>query len=419
MSTETAPTADRVTAPPPAGWEEARSRVYAVGLAAALPAAARPLVDTDGSTLAEPLTTRTDLPAFPTSSVDGWAVRGSGPWRVVGRVLAGSTPAPLTEDGTTVEIATGAMVPGGATAVLRVEESAASTTGLISGTPRETPEWRNPGEEAYADEELLPAGTPVDPAVIGLAAACGHDTLRVRRAPRAALLVFGDELLTAGPPAAGRIRDALGPAVPAWLRRYGCQVRPSDVVGPVADTLPAHVAALRSALGHADLVCTTGGTMNGPVDHLHPTLEALGADYVVNTVAVRPGFPMLLARLTGPDGRARFVAGLPGNPQSAIVALVSLVAPLLAGLQGRSMPVLPQVTLAEAVPGRGDHTHLALVRLDRSAGVAFPVRHVGSAMLRGLAGADGFAVIRPGTSGEPGDRVPIVPLPLFPGERAS
>lgn len=128
---------------------------------------------------------------------------------------------------------------------------------------------------------------------------------------------------------------------------------------------------------------------------------------------------MLLARLAGHDGRIRFVAGLPGNPQSAIVALVSLVAPLLAGLQGRSMPVLPQITLAEAVPGRGDHTHLALVRLDRAAGTATPVRHVGSAMLRGLAGADGFAVIRPGTSGEPGDRVPIVPLPLLPGERVS
>lgn len=158
--------------------------------------------------------------------------------------------------------------------------------------------------------------------------------------------------------------------------------------------------------------------MRGPVDHLHPALEALGADYVVNTVAVRPGFPMLLARLTDPDGRARFIAGLPGNPQSAIVALVSLVAPLLAGLQGRPMPALPHATLAEPVPGRGDHTHLALVRLDRAAGTAHPVRHVGSAMLRGLAGADGFAVIRPGTTGEPGARVPVVPLPLLPGERA-
>jgi molybdopterin molybdotransferase len=418
VSTETAPAAEQAIAPPPAGWEEARSRVYAVGLATALPAVTRPLAEADGHTLAEPLTTRTDLPAFPTSSVDGWAVRGDGPWRVVGRVLAGGAPPPLAEDGTTVEIATGAMVPEGVTAIVRVEESTRTADGRVAGVPRDRPEWREPGEEAHAGEELLPAGTPVDPAVIGLAASCGHDTLRVRRAPRAALLVFGDELLTSGPPAAGRVRDALGPAVPAWLRRYGCQVRPADVTGPVADTLPAHVAALRQALATADLVCTTGGTMHGPVDHLHPALAALGADYVVNTVAVRPGFPMLLARLADPDGRVRFVAGLPGNPQSAIVALVSLVAPLLAGLQGRPMPALPRATLAEPVPGRGDHTHLALVRLDRAAGTAHPVRHVGSAMLRGLAGADGFAVIRPGTTGEPGARVPIVPLPLLPGERS-
>ncbi|MFJ6199528.1 molybdopterin molybdotransferase MoeA [Micromonospora sp. NPDC092111] len=416
MSTETAATA-QVAAPPPAGWEEARARVYAVGLAAALPPVDRSLADADGHTLAEPLTTRTDLPAFPTSSVDGWAVRGAGPWDVVGRVLAGNTPGPLTADGTTVEIATGAMVPAGTTAVLRIEESGRTADGRVTGTPRAAPEWREPGEEASAGEELLPAGTPVDPALIGLAASCGHDQLRVRRQPRAALLVFGDELLTVGPPGAGRVRDALGPAVPSWLRRYGCQVRPSDVVGPVADTLPAHVAALRGALAVADLVCTTGGTMHGPVDHLHPALAALGADHVVNTVAVRPGFPMLLARLADADGRVRFVAGLPGNPQSAIVALVSLVAPLLAGLQGRPMPALPQATLAEPVPGRGDYTHLALVRLDRATGTAYPVRHVGSAMLRGLAGADGFAVIRPGTSGEVGARVPVVPLPLLPGER--
>ncbi|MCX4469242.1 molybdopterin molybdotransferase MoeA [Micromonospora sp. NBC_01655] len=418
MSTETASAAEQVAVPPPAGWAEARSRVYAAGLAAALPAVRRPLADADGHTLAEPLATRTDLPAFPTSSVDGWAVRGDGPWRIVGRVLAGGDPPPLAEDGTTVEIATGAMVPEGVTAIVRVEESTRTADGRVAGTPRRDPEWRRPGEEAYSGEELLPAGTPVDPALIGLAASCGHDTLLVRRPPRAALLVFGDELLTAGPPGAGRVRDALGPAVPAWLRRYGCQVRPADVVGPVADTLPAHVAALRVALATADLVCTTGGTMHGPVDHLHPALAVLGADYVVNTVAVRPGFPMLLARLADPDGRVRFVAGLPGNPQSAIIALVSLVAPLLAGLQGRPMPALPHATLAEPVPGRGGFTHLALVRLDRAAGTAHPVRHVGSAMLRGLAGADGFAVIRPGTSGEPGARVPVVPLPLLPGERS-
>lgn len=403
------------TAPPqPIGWSPARSLVHAAGLAAATERVRLPLDATDGHTLAEPLTARTDLPAFPTSSVDGWAVRGSGPWQPVGRVLAGGEPPPLAADGSAVEIATGAMVPAGATGVLRVEESGRTADGRITGKLRDTPEWRQPGEEAYAGDVLLPAGSPVNPGVIGLAASCGYDLLDVRRPPRAAVVVFGDELLTAGPPGAGRVRDALGPVVPAWLRRYGCVVEPA--VGPVADTLPDHVRALRTALTKADLVCTTGGTMHGPVDHVHPALAEIGAEYVVNTVAVRPGYPMLLARMPGADGRPRFVAGLPGNPQSAVVALVSLVAPLVAGLLGRPTPPAPLVTLAEPVPGRGDFTHLALVRID-PAGAAHPVRHTGSAMLRGLAQADGFALIEPGTRGEPGDRVPVVPLPLLTGER--
>ncbi len=407
-----------VPAPGPTGWERARTLVYEAGRAAAPAARPVPLAVADGHTLAEPLVTLTDLPAFPTSSVDGWAVRGAGPWRPVGQVLAGGTAAPLEADGTAVEIATGAMVPAGATAILRTEDSAPTDDGRVTGTPRPHPEWRLPGEEAARGESLLPAGTPVDPAVVGLAASCGYDHLPVHPRPRAAVLVFGDELLTAGPPGAGRVRDALGPAVPAWLRRYGATVDPAQVVGPVRDTLDAHVDAIRTALVAADVVCTTGGTMHGPVDHLHPALEALGGGYVVNTVAVRPGFPMLVARVPGPDGRPRFLAGLPGNPQSAVVALVSLVAPLLAGLQGRAAPVLPHVTLAEPVPGRGDYTHLALARVDPVARTARPVRHVGSAMLRGLAGADGFAVIRPGTTGDAGARVPLVPLPLLNGERA-
>ncbi|GAA4678281.1 molybdopterin molybdotransferase MoeA [Phytohabitans rumicis] len=398
----------------PVGWVQARSRVYSAGLAAAPPAVAVPLGEADGHTLAEPLTTLTDLPAFPTSSVDGWAVRGPGPWRVVGRVLAGGSPPPLDEDGTTVEIATGAMLPAGVTAVLRIEEST-RTGGLVIGTPRAQPEWRAPGEEARRGEVLLPAGAAVNPGVVGLAASCGYDTLSVRRPPKAAVLVFGDELLTAGLPGAGRVRDALGVPVPAWLRRFGAESGP--FVGPVEDTLGAHVSAIQKALEKADLVCTTGGTMRGPVDHLHPALEELGGEYVVNSVAVRPGFPMLVATVPGPDGRPRFLAGLPGNPQSAIVALVSLVAPLLAGLHGRPEPALPQVTLVEAVPGRGDYTHLALVRVDPVDRTAHPVRHVGSAMLRGLAQADGFAVIAPGTTGEPGAVVPFVPLPLLNGER--
>ncbi len=148
--------------------------------------------------------------------------------------------------------------------------------------------------------------------------------------------------------------------------------------------------------------------MHGPVDHLHPALHELGAEYVVNTVEVRPGFPMLLASV---PGRA-LIAGLPGNPQSAVVALLSLGAPALAGLAGRPLPALGRIRLAGEIPGRGRYTHLALVDRDGRA-----VSHVGSSMLRGLAGAVGFAVIPPGSAGAAGDEAALVPLPLSSGER--
>jgi molybdopterin molybdotransferase len=397
-----------MTAAPPTtalSWALARTAAYEAGVSRQRPAVELPLGRADRATLAEALRPRTDLPAFPTSSVDGWAARGAGPWRVVGRILAGHRAAPLTGDGTCVEIATGAMVPGGADRIVRLEDGTLAG-GLVSADGPARREWREPGEEARAGEELFPAGTPVTPGLLGLAASCGYDTLRVRPPVRAAVLVFGDELLSSGPPGDGRVRDALGPSVPAWLGRYGAEV--AEPVGPVADTLEAHVAALRTAVGSGvGLVCTTGGTMHGPVDHLHPALAALDAEYVVNTVEVRPGFPMLLASVG-----ETLVAGLPGNPQSAIVALASLVAPALAGLSGRVMPEPPRIRLGAPVPGRGAYTHLALV--DRA---GRPVPHVGSAMLRGLVASVGFAVIPPGCDGAEGDEVALVPLPLLDGER--
>jgi molybdopterin molybdotransferase len=395
----------------PIAWADAREAVFAAGLAAIAPPVRVPLVDSDGLTLAEPLTTLTDLPAFPTSSVDGWAVRGAAPWRITGQVLAGATAEPLLSDGTCVQIATGAMVPEGTSSVIRVEESTVEGEVVLDGTPRKQPDWRMTGEEAKQGEELRPAGTAITPGVIGLAAACGYDTLPCRPAPRAALLVFGDELLTSGPPAAGQVRDCLGPSLPSWLRRVGTDV--VHVRAPVGDTLEDHVHAIRDAVeAGAQVVCTTGGTMHGPVDHLHAALAELGAEYVVNTVAVRPGFPMLIARLPG----GQFIAGLPGNPQSTFVALVSLVRPLLAGLTGRPLPALPPVTLGADVAGRGDFTHLALVRRDPVDGRVYPVPHVASSMLRGLARSIGFAVVPPGAQGVAGQSIPLVPLPLFDTE---
>jgi molybdopterin molybdotransferase len=397
----------------PTPWTQARARSHAAGVALALGPVDVPLAEADRGVLAQPLVARTDLPPFVTCSVDGWAVRGSGPWRIVGRVLAGNIAQPLHEDGTCVQIATGAMVPEGADQTVRVEDSTVDGE-LVSGPHRAAPEWRVPGDESARGEELLPAGTPVMPGVIGLAASCGYDVLSLRPAARAAVLVFGDELLTSGLSGDGRVRDALGPPLPAWLARLGASV--SLAAGPVEDTLDAHVAAIGEALAAGvDLICTTGGTMRGPVDHVHPALARLGARYVVNSVEVRPGFPMLLAAVPRPDGGTTLLGGLPGNPQSAIVALLSLVAPALEGLRGRPLPALPRVRAGGDIPGRGGYTHLALVRRGPD-GLAYPVEHVGSAMLRGLAQAYGFAVVPPSGSAAAGDEVDLLPLPLMEGE---
>lgn len=396
-------------------WAEAREVAYRAGAGGRPEAVELPLAEADGGTLAEALRTRTALPAFPTVSVDGFVVAGPGPWRVSGRVLAGQRPAPLAP-GHALEIATGAMLPAGAEQVIRLEDATRGADGTVSGDPRhpERPEWRVAGEEAGAGEELMPAGTPVTPGVLGLAAQCGHDTLPVRRPPRAAVLVFGDELLTAGPPGAGRVRDSLGPQLPGWLRRIGAAPVLAGPVGPVQDTLDEHVAAIRSALARADVVCTTGGTMRGPVDHLHPALTELRAEHLVDTVRVRPGFPMLLATLPG----GKFLVGLPGNPLSAVIALVSLVWPLVAGLTGRAMPSPRRVRLATEVPGRGGDSHLrpAMLVPDGAVPTAYPLPHHGSAMLRGLAGADGFVLVPPGGHGAAGAEVDFLPLPLLPGE---
>jgi molybdopterin molybdotransferase len=413
-----------VTLSPPASapaltslpWAAARQAAYDAGRAVILDAVSVPLADCDGTTLAEDLQPLTDLPAFPTSSIDGFAVRGGAPWRIIGRILAGEIATDLVEDGTGVEIATGAMVPIGTEGIVRIEEST-TVDGAVSGSARSEREWRVPGEEASRGDVLMPAGTPVSPGIIGLAAASGHDVLPVRPRPRAVLLIFGDELLTSGPPAAGRIRDSLGPQLPAWLRRLGVDMVTPAVIGPIDDTLEAHVAAIRQAqAAGVDIILTTGGTMHGPVDHLHAALRELGAAYAVNTVEVRPGFPMLLASVPNPAGGATVLGGLPGNPQSAVVALMTLVAPALLGMTGRPLTTPSEIELGAAVPGRGTYTHLALVRRD-SDGRAHPLSHTASSMLRGLAQSVGFAMIVPGGSGRVGDRVPLVGLPVFQGEQ--
>ncbi|MFJ9460691.1 molybdopterin molybdotransferase MoeA [Kitasatospora sp. NPDC101447] len=390
-------------------WERARTTARN-SAGRPLPAVARALSEALGHTLAEPLTALTDLPPFDTSAMDGWAVAGPGPWRLRGGgVLAGDAPTGPLQHGTAVPIATGAPLPPGATAVLRYEHGGSTLADdavlhhLTPDGPATGRDVRPRGQECRHGDVLLPAGTAVTPVVLGLAAAAGYDRLTVHRRPTVELLVLGDELMTSGLPAAGRVRDALGPLLPPVLRNAG-----ADVIGihRVADDPGALGDALRSS--RADVVVTTGSTAAGPVDFLHRALTEAGARLLVDSVAVRPGHPMLLAELTPTAaGRPRRLVGLPGNPLAAVAGTLTLAVPLLGRLAGRTTPTR-RVTAAAELSGHPRDTRLQPVAL--AACTAVPLPFDGPAMLRGLALADGLAVVPPGGLA-PGATVEVLDVP--------
>ncbi|MFJ9946404.1 molybdopterin molybdotransferase MoeA [Kitasatospora sp. NPDC091207] len=382
-------------------WPQARAAARRAGLHP-LPPQRLDLADALGRTLAEPLTALTDLPAFDTSAMDGWAVAGPGPWRVAGRVLAGQPSVPPLADGAAAEIATGARLPSGATAVLRREHGERLGALLHDRGPGSLTtgqDVRPRGQECRRGEALLAAGTPVGPAVLGLAAACGYDLLAVRRRPVVELLVLGDELLGFGIPGSGLVRDALGPLLPPWLRAAGAEVGEPRAVRD-------DFGLLRDAVRHstADVVVTTGGTAAGPVDFLHRALAEAGGRLLVDGVAVRPGHPMLLAELPG----GRHLVGLPGNPLAAVAGAVTLALPLLHARGGRSAGE-PELALAGVdLAGHPADTRLLPVR--RTAHGVVPLAFDGPAMLRGLARAEALAVVVPGGAAA-GDTVELLEVP--------
>lgn len=388
--------------------------------------------------LADPLVALTDLPAFDSSAMDGWAVAGPGPWVLAesdGLLAGGATPARLA-DGQATPIATGARVPSGATAVLRSEYGAAQAAPdgaqqrlTAHRPPGHGTDIRPRGQECRTGDLLLPAGTYITPAVLGLAAAAGYDKLTVTRRPRVEVLVLGAELLHDGVPHGGLIRDALGPLLEPWLTELGADVTALRHLGDDADALREAVTGSR-----ADLVLTTGGTAAGPVDHVRPLLARLGARLLVDSVAVRPGHPMLLARLPedpspcedpgpsedrGPSESpespgserpgARHLVGLPGNPLAAVSGLLTLVEPLLSGLADRAPDAEPpNARMAERVTGHPVDTRLVPVVWE-GRGVR-PLRFHGPAMLRGVASAHALAVVPPGGVGA-GTTVTVLTLP--------
>lgn len=364
------------------------------------------LADAEGRVLATDLVSTLDLPPWPNSAMDGYALRVAD-WRgeplpVSQRIFAGQAPEPLAP-GTCARIFTGAPVPEGADCVEMQENAEVLDDQRVRFTESLKPEQniRPQGQETRIGDTVLAAGTRLGPIELGLAASLGLAEVDVVRRVRVAVLSTGDELIEPGQPLGpGQIYNSNRVLLCSWLTRLQCEVVDAGI-------LPDDLAKTRSALAslhEVDLILSTGGVSVGEADFLGHALREEG-ELSLWKLAIKPGKPLTFGHFRGVP-----VIGLPGNPASTLVTFALLARAYLLRRQG----VLDVTPLKFAVPAGfvwtrpGNRREYLRGRLEQ--GRAVPYRNQSSGVLRSAAWADGLIEMREGATVAEGDWVNFIPL---------
>ncbi|MGW1378934.1 molybdotransferase-like divisome protein Glp [Streptomyces sp. NPDC002446] len=397
-----------------------------------------PLLDAQGCVLVDDIAVSVALPPFDNSSMDGYAVRAAdvagateaapAVLTVIGDVAAGSGELPRIGPGQAARIMTGAPVPPGAEAVVPVEwtdggtgEGPADTMRAHSAAPEGAAgqvrvhrpaaagaHIRARGSDVTEGEPALAAGTVLGPSQIGLLAALGRGTVRVRPRPRVVVMSTGSELVQPGEALGpGQIHDSNSFQLTAAARAAGAV---AYRVGAVADDAETLRATLEDQLVRADLLVTSGGVSVGAYDVVKETLAAEG-QVEFRRLAMQPGKPQGFGRI-GPD-RTPLLA-LPGNPVSAYVSFELFVRPAIRALMGLpdvQRPTTPaRCTDAIASSPKGKRQFLRGC-YDAEAGTVTPVGGAGSHLIKAMAHADALIVVPEDTTEVPaGGTVEVVPL---------
>lgn len=359
-----------------------------------------------GRVCAEPI--RTDRPSPPAdvSAMDGYALRLSdatqaegGRLPVAGTILAGQPSQPL-ERGKAMRIMTGAVVPPGAEAVIRREDTDEGEGWVVlhnAAAIKPGQSIRRRGENGAANEPVLEAGHPVTPAVATALASFGSGRLAVRKRVRVGLIITGDELLEPGEPAADwQIRDSNGPALRTLL--HGLPWVNCQRSERAADDRNALMQAVIDALHRSDALLLTGGVSMGTHDFVPEILRQAGCELVFHKLPIRPGKPLLGA--IGPRGQ--LVVGLPGNPMSVMVTARLIGIPLLRKLAGWRHPIQHQPVVRLREYNDSKVISLWLHRPVRviGDGLAELVPTRGSGDVVSIAKSDGFVQLPPNAGGE-------------------
>ncbi len=376
-----------------------------------LPAEVVGLGGAAGRVVAEPALARTDLPPFPSSAMDGYAVRAAetpGRLPVHGRIAAGSPLAGPLPAGAAAAIATGATVPDGADAVVPVERTTESDGFVEIQEPAALgAHIRDRGGDVREGETVVEPGAVLGSPQIGALAAAGLAEVVCTRRPRVAVLATGSELRPPGETLRpGEIYESNRTMISAVLATTGAEIVELPVV---RDDEEAHRRALEEGL-EADVLVTSGGVSMGPHDLVRRVAAELGVEEVFWGVAVKPGKPLSF----GVRG-STLVFGLPGNPVSSLVGSVLFVCPALRALQGAAPgPAFESGRVAQALRRNPHRDEFVRARRngDEEGPLLDPVAGQDSHMIVRAAGADTLVHVPRGTDEiAAGDRVRYLRLP--------
>jgi molybdopterin molybdotransferase len=370
-----------------------------------------------GHVLAEDVRAERDVPPFANSAMDGYAVRARDvasasaeePVRltVTGEIRAGSPPPGAVTERTALRIMTGAMLPEGADAVVRVEDtsehdgSVAITVAVPKGMS-----LRAAGSDLKQGDRVAHAGQVVTPGLVGVLASAGRTTIRCVRQPKVLVLTTGDELREPG--------ESLAPGQITNTNRYTLMAAVEEAGGIVVDAGVARdqrqdLEARLERARDADLVVTTGGVSMGAYDLVRELMEK---ERTVDfwQVALRPGKPLLFGQILGTP-----LVGLPGNPVSTLVCFELFVRPAILKLQGRTDFHRPRITaISEDHLTNPPHLEQYFRGIARRDGGGVMVRLTGdqgSHVLRSMADANCLIVVPRGvTEVAAGSQVEVIPL---------
>jgi gephyrin len=333
-----------------------------------------------GLYLAESIEATSNIPAKPTSMMDGYAVKvplGAGVHRVQAQLRAGDAGDKALEAGNVMYITTGAVLPPGADAVVKVEDTSSpigsahvSVTGnetmmneeaevnIHTDMTRQLQNVRDVGSDISVGETVLKEGTLISAVEVGLLATIGVTRVKCYKKPVVGVMSTGNELVEpdfAGTLPVGKIRDSNRAALLNALVEDGYQ--PMDL-GIIGDSMATLKAAFAKATSQCDVIITSGGVSMGDADLVKPLLEEMGTVHF-GRINMKPGKPTTFATISATDNRSVLFFGLPGNPVSCLVTKALFVDPALRRLQGISsegaLHVQAKATLISGRSGGEDY----------------------------------------------------------------